>query len=536
MLKGEPATGSINVNEGTPMTNLWRGAAVAALLSGLTVGCAAPHYPISRNETPGPAPLSAPKPDYPISDEATPSQSPPSSPAVSKSADASDETPPTAAPIAAPVASVETQSLPPASAPAAASVSSPTAAEAPSDGMVTISPPPPPPASPPPPAAPPPDSSAAAPPAVSSAAEPALSPQMVVHDQTGAAPAAKPQPVYHAAAAASDTPPPAPRRVVDPHQAIAGDVVDAGGDIFEAYEVQKGDHIDALARALSTTRRVILDANPKLRSPYLLHPGQILKVPVAKAYVADAGDTLTGVARRFSVEVGELAQLNHLSERAALRDGQKIGLPSSMRDRGPLRVGGSVSEYAEGAHPARVSGYVVPAAHPGLTPLYGSQVSSGYAASPPPPPPPVQAAPALSDEEVSTAAHGRFVWPVHGDIVARFGPMGVGRRNDGVDIKAAQGSEVKAAAPGEVVYAGDQVPGYGNLVLIKHADGWVTAYAHLDQVNVQMKDQVAQGQVLGSVGMTGGVTEPELHFEVRYAPTPADKARPVDPILVLPNG
>jgi murein DD-endopeptidase MepM/ murein hydrolase activator NlpD len=114
--------------------------------------------------------------------------------------------------------------------------------------------------------------------------------------------------------------------------------------------------------------------------------------------------------------------------------------------------------------------------------------------------------------------------------------MGVGRRNDGVDIKAAQGSPVKSAAPGEVVYAGDQVPGYGNLVLIKHADGWVTAYAHLDSVNVQMRDQVTQGQVVGTVGISGGVTEPELHFEVRYAPTPADKARPVDPVLVLPMG
>ena len=128
------------------------------------------------------------------------------------------------------------------------------------------------------------------------------------------------------------------------------------------------------------------------------------------------------------------------------------------------------------------------------------------------------------------------MWPVRGDIVARFGPMGVGRRNDGVDIKAAQSTSVRAAAAGEVVYAGDQVKGgFGKLVLIKHADGWVTAYAHLDSVSVAMKDQVQQGQVVGEVGMTGGVSQPELHFEVRYSPTPADKARPVDPVLVLPK-
>jgi len=86
-----------------------------------------------------------------------------------------------------------------------------------------------------------------------------------------------------------------------------------------------------------------------------------------------------------------------------------------------------------------------------------------------------------------------------------------------------------------VVYAGDQVPGFGNLVLIKHTDGWVTAYAHLDRVSVQMRQQVSQGQELGQVGLSGGVTEPQLHFEVRYAPTPADKAKPVDPVLVLPR-
>jgi murein DD-endopeptidase MepM/ murein hydrolase activator NlpD len=94
---------------------------------------------------------------------------------------------------------------------------------------------------------------------------------------------------------------------------------------------------------------------------------------------------------------------------------------------------------------------------------------------------------------------------------------------------------VRAAAAGEVVYAGDQVPGFGNLVLVKHADGWVTAYAHLDRTSVQMRQAVMQGQEIGEVGSSGGVSEPQLHFEVRYAPSPTDKARPVDPMLVLPR-
>ena len=364
-----------------------------------------------------------------------------------------------------------------------------------------------------------------------------MTPQMVVHDQSATPPPAarQPPPVRQAVAA----PAPAARQTVnaDPNFATGGDVVAASGGVFQNYEVQRGDHIDALARAFSTTRQVLLDAND-VRAPYRLRPGQILKVPVAKAYVARSGDTLIDVARRFSVGVDELAQLNHISAHGALRAGQEIGLPSSMRDRGPTQATG----YAEAAPPpptyrtepppsattARHYGEIPPA-QPTMRPDQGYQTSQPPAAV-------AQAAPSFSDSDIAQAAHGRFVWPVRGDMLTRFGSQGVGRRNDGIDIRAAQGTVVKAAAQGEVVYAGNQVPGFGNLVLIKHADGWVTAYAHLDTVDVQMKQHVSQGESVGSVGVTGGATEPELHFEVRYAPTPADKARPVDPVLVLPLG
>ena len=90
---------------------------------------------------------------------------------------------------------------------------------------------------------------------------------------------------------------------------------------------------------------------------------------------------------------------------------------------------------------------------------------------------------------------------------------------------------MKAAAAGDVVYAGNQVPGFGNLVLIKHPGGWVTAYAHLSVTTVKIKDHVEQGDKVGQVGQTGGAEVPELHFEIRYAPTPRDKAKPIDPTL-----
>jgi len=544
------------------MRTLWRDAAVAALLAGTLAACASPQYPIDANQAPGPPPLDSTRPRYSIDPNSPDPNHAPAAAAMSSAPSTPAEDAPSSAPLAAPIAPVQTQDLPPPPSPAADAgpnagvprlqyASMTTQADTPASTTL-------PPAAPAAPATPPP----------AAGADDGLTPQMVVHDQSGAQPAPPPPRIERRTSAPVREAYVAPVSREPSSAGASGQVVRASGDVFENYEVQRGDHIDALARVFSTTRTVILDANASVRPPYLLHPGQILKVPVAKAYVARDGDTLSGVARRFSVNVDELAQLNHVPAHAPLRAGEQVGLPSSMRDRGPQRGAGE-AEYAEATPsapyepppPVRESPPPVrqsppPASYASPSPVMTApdhrvtQVappSGPYTPSPAqaPPPrstyiapagPPPPAASGYTDSEISQAARGRFVWPVRGDIVQRFGPQGVGRRNDGVDIKAAQGTVVKAAAQGEVVYAGDQVPGFGNLVLIKHADGWVTAYAHLDTVDVAMKQQVSQGQSLGSVGMSGGATQPELHFEVRYAPTPADKAKPVDPVLVLPMG
>ena len=147
----------------------------------------------------------------------------------------------------------------------------------------------------------------------------------------------------------------------------------------------------------------------------------------------------------------------------------------------------------------------------------------------------IQTNPPPSQAEVVAAGRGKFNWPAAGNMIAGFGPKSDGQRNDGVNIAAPAGDPVRAAADGEVVYAGDQVPSFGNLVLVKHPGGWVTAYAHMSRILVKNRDQVVQGQQLGVVGQTGSVDSPQLHFEIRYAPSPKDKAAPVDPMLLLPN-
>jgi murein DD-endopeptidase MepM/ murein hydrolase activator NlpD len=143
---------------------------------------------------------------------------------------------------------------------------------------------------------------------------------------------------------------------------------------------------------------------------------------------------------------------------------------------------------------------------------------------------------AASSSDIALAARGRFIWPLRGPVVSAFGAKGTGEYNNGVDISAPTGTSVRAAAAGDVVYAGSSIPGYGNMVLIKHPGGWVTAYAHLNRIEVRMHDTVSQGDEIGQAGQTGVADRPELYFEVRYAASAADRPRPVDPALVLPAG
>ncbi|HEY1072309.1 murein hydrolase activator EnvC family protein, partial [Brevundimonas sp.] len=148
---------------------------------------------------------------------------------------------------------------------------------------------------------------------------------------------------------------------------------------------------------------------------------------------------------------------------------------------------------------------------------------------PPPPRTPAAAAPAQG------AAVGQALamqWPVRGDILRRFGPVGMGERNNGVNIGAAAGTEVKAAAAGRVAYVGDLV-GQGLTVLIAHRDGWRTVYGHLGSATVRDGAEVRAGQAIGTVGLTAGDGRPSIHFETRQMR--GDDPVAIDPLTVLPR-
>lgn len=131
------------------------------------------------------------------------------------------------------------------------------------------------------------------------------------------------------------------------------------------------------------------------------------------------------------------------------------------------------------------------------------------------------AADALKDAEAEDAASG-FRWPVRGRVISGFGPKPTGQQNDGINLAVPEGTPIKAADDGVVAYAGNELKGYGNLVLVRHSNGYVTAYAHASEILVKRGDSVRRGQVIAKSGQTGDVTSPQVHFEVRKGSTPVD--------------
>lgn len=239
------------------------------------------------------------------------------------------------------------------------------------------------------------------------------------------------------------------------------------------------------------------------------------------AYVIQPGDTISGVGRRFQTPVQILIDLNGLGPRGAISSGQRIILPDSAVDAGS-------DPYATGPSPV------------------GVRTPNNGVVPPPPPPPsgnaalPPARAPAVTSSTPASPVQGAAVgqalvmqWPVRGDILRRFGPVGMGERNNGINIGAAAGTEVKAAAAGRVAYVGDDLVGQGLTVLIVHKDGWRTVYGHLGSATVRDGAEVRAGQAIGTVGLTAGDGRPSIHFETRQMR--GDDPVAVDPLGVLPR-
>jgi murein DD-endopeptidase MepM/ murein hydrolase activator NlpD len=227
------------------------------------------------------------------------------------------------------------------------------------------------------------------------------------------------------------------------------------------------------------------------------------------AYEIQPGDTISGVGRRFQTPVQTLIDLNNLGPRAAISPGQRILLPPTAVD-----IGGD--PYATGPSPG---GVYVPEA--------------GVPSPPPPPPPSGNVADPRPPVDAGAASTVALAWPVRGDILRRFGPVGLGERNNGVNIGAAAGTQVTAAAGGRVGYVGDDLAGQGLTVLVVHRDGWRSVYGHLGSATVRDGDDVRAGQQIGTVGETAGDGRPSIHFETWRMR--GDQPVAIDPLTVLPR-
>jgi murein DD-endopeptidase MepM/ murein hydrolase activator NlpD len=290
-------------------------------------------------------------------------------------------------------------------------------------------------------------------------------------------------------------------------------------DLPGQVTVLPGDTVYAVARRTGATPQSIISLN-RLSAPYTLSIGQTLRVPassvppssatrsnIVKAsataaqpelrdgtHVVRAGETLYSVSRATNVSVDAIARANRLRAPYTLSIGQSLRIPGGV-------VAGNSAKAAPKNREAALSGDVADLAR---NVSYNNR-----------PEPTVAAAPSLFD------------WPVKGAVIGNYGMMSSGKRNDGVNIAAPVGTPVRAAADGEVVYRGAELDGYGNLLLIKHEDGFVTAYAHNDVMLVKKGDMVRQGQVIAKVGQTGAASEPQLHFEIRQ------NLKAIDPVALL---
>ena len=242
----------------------------------------------------------------------------------------------------------------------------------------------------------------------------------------------------------------------------------AGPNAAAVYVVNEKDTVASISRRYGVPEKTIIDRN-NLKSPYTLKPGQNLQLPGAKFVPDKAGEAPTQAATDA---------------------------------RGPVRRESLPPPGASKSEPTSLSPAAVEA---------GRDVEKSSVKVPATPPPP------------------RFAWPMNGKIVAPYGTAAGGQKNDGIDIAATVGEPVKAADGGTVLYAGSDVAHLGNLLLVQHAGGYITAYGNNETLLVKKGDKVTRGQVIAKAGQSGGVASPRLHFEVRRG-----GKNTIDPMTVLP--
>ncbi|HUC51856.1 MAG TPA: LysM peptidoglycan-binding domain-containing M23 family metallopeptidase [Xanthobacteraceae bacterium] len=246
-------------------------------------------------------------------------------------------------------------------------------------------------------------------------------------------------------------------------------------------------------------------------------PRTALAAP-STVHVVTPGETLNSIARLYKKPVMVLAKVNNIPPTTMVRVGDRIVIPDVREQPRPAVASAAP---ALSSAPLRTQPAITQSAGPKLA-AQESPLSARVAA------PTATQNVSAQENTAKTADSGDspgFRWPVRGRIIQAFGPKPNGLQNDGINLAVPEGTPIKAAEDGVVAYAGNELKGYGNLVLVRHANGFVTAYAHAADILVKRGDVVKRGQVIAHSGQTGNVASPQLHFEIRKGATPVDPAQ-----------
>jgi murein DD-endopeptidase MepM/ murein hydrolase activator NlpD len=319
-----------------------------------------------------------------------------------------------------------------------------------------------------------------------------------------------------------------------------------------AVTVKQGESVALIARRHGVPASAIEQAN-NLTPNQPIYPGQRLVIPhyrqalaspasippsraVASrpaegkaedshgsgVHVVAQGDTLSKISKLYGKSVKEIARANNIEPTATLHIGERLTIPGVRTSKAhrsettKLAQGKPLGSEHVPATPAVPNNQKEPAANKQVASAKPTESASVVT--------PAADTPAATTGTVKAAegAPPSFRWPVKGRVIAGYGPRTNGQQNDGINLAVPEGTPVKAAEDGVVAYAGNELKGYGNLVLVRHAHGYVTAYAHAKELLVKRGDHVKRGQVIAKSGQTGNVDAPQLHFEIRKGPSPLD--------------
>ena len=310
----------------------------------------------------------------------------------------------------------------------------------------------------------------------------------------------------------------------------------------QAVAVSRGETLASIARKHHVPTSAIMQVN-HIKDARDLKPGQRLVIPrwvsnrhanvavapppavrapqasaprtAGNVHVVVPGDTLIGIARRQGMSLSALARYNRISPYTKLSVGDRVTIPA-----GHQQVASRAEpRHAQAAAPKIARPHTEPVQTVASVPTQTARVANAASE------PERVATPDVTKKAEPAGGMPQFRWPVKGRIIARFGREPNGTQNDGINLAVPEGTPIKAADDGVVAYAGNELKGYGNLVLVRHADGYVSAYANASKLLVHRGESVRRGQVIARAGQTGNVASPQLHFEIRKGSTPVDPTK-----------